>query len=324
MEKFRTPVILALLIAIIAGGAVFVLRQTPATYPIEIILPPPSPAIEVYVSGEVQNPGIHILNVGARVAEAIEAAGGFGPDADRDAINLARKLRDGAQIHVLRIGEAPQRVNINTADAWLLRFLPGIGAVLSERIIEHRTEHGPFESIDELKMVEGIRTATFEKLKDKITVHCGAVFVLRQTPATYSIEITVPPPPQEIEVHVSGEVQNPGIYVLNEGARVSEAIEAAGGFGPDADRDAINLARKLRDGAQVHVRKIGEAPQRVNINTADAWLLDALPGIGEVLSARIIEHRSEHGPFESIDELKMVRGIRQETFERIRDKITVH
>jgi len=324
MRKFRTPIILALLIAIIAGGAVFVLRQTPASYPIEITVPPPPQEIEVHVSGEVQNPGIHILSGGARVSEAVEAAGGFGPNADRDAINLARKLRDGAQIHVRRIGEAPQRVNINTADAWLLRFLPGIGDVLSERIIEHRTKYGPFESIYELEMVRGVRQETFEKLRDKITVHCGAVFVLRQTPASYPIEITVPPPPQEIEVHVSGEVQNPGIYVLSGGARVSEAIEAAGGFGSNADRDAINLARKLRDGAQVHVRKIGEAPQRVNINTADAWLLNALPGIGEVLSERIIEHRTEHGPFESIYELKEVRGIRQETFEKLRDKITVH
>ncbi|MCL0097294.1 ComEA family DNA-binding protein [Dehalococcoidia bacterium] len=172
MKKLGTAIILVLLVAILAGGVVFFIRQTSApTYPIEIMLPPPSPEIEVYVSGEVQNPGIYVLNEGARVSEAVEAAGGFTSNADGDAINLARRLRDGAHIHVRKIGEAPQRININTADAWLLRALPGIGEVLSERIIEYRTEHGPFESIDELKKVRGIRESTFERLRDKITVH---------------------------------------------------------------------------------------------------------------------------------------------------------
>ncbi|MCL0092127.1 ComEA family DNA-binding protein [Dehalococcoidia bacterium] len=171
MGKFRSSIILALLIATLAGGVVFFIRQTPVTYPIEITLPPPPQEIKVYVSGEVQNPGIYVLNKAARVSDAIEAAGGFTSNADGDAINLARRLRDGAHIHVRKIGETPQRININTADAWLLRALPGIGEVLSERIIEYRTEHGPFESIDELKKVRGIRESTFERLKGKITVH---------------------------------------------------------------------------------------------------------------------------------------------------------
>ena len=172
MKKLGTAIILVLVATILAGGVVFFLRQTSApTYPIEIMLPPPSPEIEVYVSGEVQNPGIYVLNAGARVSDAIEAAGGFTPQADGDAINLARKLRDGAQVHVRKIGEAPQRVNINTADAWLLEALPGIGEVLAARIIEHRTEHGPFESIEELKEVQGIRPAIYHKVRDKITVH---------------------------------------------------------------------------------------------------------------------------------------------------------
>ncbi|MBT9163708.1 MAG: ComE operon protein 1 [Chloroflexi bacterium] len=68
-------------------------------------------------------------------------------------------------------GEAPQRININTADAWLLQALPGIGEVWAERIIKYRTEHGPFESIEDLKKVPDFRDSTFEKLKDKITVH---------------------------------------------------------------------------------------------------------------------------------------------------------
>ena len=171
MEKLRTPIILALLIAILAGGVVFFLRQNTASYPIEITLPPLSEEIEIHVSGEVQNPGIYTLNEGARVADAIGAAGGFAPDADQSAINLARNLRDGAQVHVPKTGESSQRININTADVWLLDALPGIGETLAERIIEYRIQNGPFESIDDLQKVKGISTSTFEKIKDKITVH---------------------------------------------------------------------------------------------------------------------------------------------------------
>lgn len=171
MKNLGTAIILMLLVAIIAGGVLFSIRQASApTYPIEIILPPPSLKIEVYVRGEVKNPGIHVLKAGGRASDAIAAAGGFTPQADRDAINPARRLRDGAQVHVRNIDEAPQRININTADAWLLDALPGIGDILAARIIEHRTEHGPFTSIEELKEVRGIRTETFDRLTDKIEV----------------------------------------------------------------------------------------------------------------------------------------------------------
>jgi competence protein ComEA len=62
----------------------------------------------------------------------------------------------------------------------------------------------------------------------------------------------------------------------------------------------------------------------VNINTAEAWLLEALPGIGEVLARRIIDYRDENGPFLRIEDLKMVEGIGASTFDRLKDKITVH
>ena len=91
-------------------------------------------------------------------------------------------------------------------------------------------------------------------------------------------------------MHVSGAVATPGLYVLGEGARVVDAIAAAGGFAPGADEAAVNLARPLSDGEQLHVPAAGEAaaPQgaaavgdgRVNLNTADAAQLDTLPRIG--------------------------------------------
>ncbi|MBE0481779.1 MAG: ComEA family DNA-binding protein, partial [Dehalococcoidia bacterium] len=85
-------------------------------------------------------------------------------------VNLVAAVRDGQVVHIPGAGEVPQRVNINTAEAWLLKALPGIGDTLAGRIIAYRAENGPFQEIHDLKNVEGIGTATFEKLKDLITV----------------------------------------------------------------------------------------------------------------------------------------------------------
>lgn len=159
-----------LLLVILIGGIVLLLRQNTSDCPIEIMLPTPSCAIEVHVAGAVQNPGVHVLSEGARAVDALNIAGGFAPDADQSSINLSRVLRDGAQIYVPRFGESAQRININTADAWLLDALPGIGETLASRIIEYRTHNGPFGSVDDLKKVKGISDATYTKLSDKITV----------------------------------------------------------------------------------------------------------------------------------------------------------
>jgi len=112
--------------------------------------------------------------------------------------------------------------------------------------------------------------------------------------------------------------------VLEQGALISDAIDAAGGFTPDADRSAVNLAATLRDGDQVHIYKLGDMPQKIDINTAEVWLLESLPGIGETLAQRIVDYRIAHGYFQSIDDLTEVDGIGAAVFEKIKDKITVH
>jgi len=171
MNRFRIPIVLVLLVVIIVGGVMLILRQNTSSCPVEIILPTPSEEIEVYISGEVQSPGVYLLNESARVDDAIEAAGGVTPEADHSAINLAGVLRDGEQVHIYRIGESSALININTADAWLLEALPGIGPSTAEAIIEHRIANGLFKSIDGLKEVKGIGDSTLEKIADKITVH---------------------------------------------------------------------------------------------------------------------------------------------------------
>ena len=170
LERHRTPVIALLVALIVIGGAVLLYRQCALPQSAEIVISPPSPEIHVYVEGEVVSPGVYTLQDGDRVADAIEAAGGFTADADQGAVNLASPLRDGDRVHVYRIGDVPQKINLNTAEAWLLQSLPGIGETLAQRIIDYRNENGSFQQIEALKKVEGIGAATFEKLKDNITV----------------------------------------------------------------------------------------------------------------------------------------------------------
>jgi len=170
LERHRTPVIALLLALIVIGGSVLLYRQCALPQSAEIVISPPSPEIHVYVEGEVVSPGVYTLEDGDRVVDAIEAAGGFTPDADQGTLNLAAPLRDGDHVYAYKIGDIPQKIDLNTAEAWLLQALPGIGEILAQRIIDYRNENGPFQQIEALREVEGIGPAKFEELRDKITV----------------------------------------------------------------------------------------------------------------------------------------------------------
>jgi competence protein ComEA len=133
-----------------------------------------------------------------------------------------------------------------------------------------------------------------------------------------------------VVVHVVGRVRHPGVRQLPMGSRVADAVAAAGGAAPQADLSALNLARVLVDGEQVRVPAVGEAlapapsgpggggsgggsaggtGAKVSLNTADIAGLDSLPGVGPVLAGRIIDWRTAHGRFTSVDELGEVSGI---------------
>lgn len=138
--------------------------------------------------------------------------------------------------------------------------------------------------------------------------------------------------PATLYVHLAGAVAHPGLYRLGAGARLVDGVAAAGGFTADADRGAVNLARLLTDGEQVHVPRAGEAPPAgadapddglVNLNTAETAELDTLPRIGPTLAERIIAWREDNGRFTSIEDLLAVPGIGEKMLARLRDLVTL-
>lgn len=144
------------------------------------------------------------------------------------------------------------------------------------------------------------------------------------------------PEPTILIVDVAGWVRRPGVYEFHEGDRVIDAVEAAGGARRGASLESLNLAMPLVDGTQVLVPRAAEggalgpgppggsaATGQVNINTATAAELEALPGVGEVIAQRIVDYRTANGPFGTVDELIDVSGIGEVTLEEMRDLVTV-
>ena len=151
-------------------------------------------------------------------------------------------------------------------------------------------------------------------------------------------------------VHVAGRVRRPGVYELAEGARIADALKEAGGGRPGADLDVLNLAAKLTDGQQVLVARRGApagpvaaapvtpaaggtasasspaapaATATININQADATQLEGLTGVGPAIAAKIVDYRTQNGPFKTVDDLAQVSGIGAKTLEGMRAQATL-
>lgn len=136
----------------------------------------------------------------------------------------------------------------------------------------------------------------------------------RRYPATPAVEVlpTTPAPPAA-EIYVGGEVPSPGFYPWRPGLTVEEALQAAGGANTPAGPVKILVSSPTEE----------TSPQKININTAPAWLLEALPGIGPSLSGAIITYREKYGPFRTIEDLDKVPRIGPALLEKVRELITV-
>lgn len=152
----------------------------------------------------------------------------------------------------------------------------------------------------------------------------------------------------DMVVHVAGSVKSPGTYKISPGARWQDAIESAGGLRRDADRDTVNLAKRLRDGERIYVPSLGELPTSsmaprpssegprpsqprvftpsgpINLNTATQAELESVPGIGPTMATRILQLRVQAGGFQSVEQLADVKGIGEKTLNKLRPYFTVN
>lgn len=138
--------------------------------------------------------------------------------------------------------------------------------------------------------------------------------------------------PQKICIYICGQVKNPGVYQLEEGSRVYQVIEAAGGFTKDASLYAVNQAEKIEDGQQIYVPSFQEQEDsssgnvkdgRIDINLATLEELMTLPGIGQSKAESIIQYREENGKFKKPEDLMKIEGIKSGVFNKIKDKIVI-
>ena len=179
-----------LVLGLLVAGIILLVISPSRGEPVRLPAAPTKAPIAVDVSGAVHNPGVYFLDQGSRVEDAITAAGGFLPDAFTESINLAAPLSDGSKVLVplhqdpansaeINQGIASDNpsaqtvfpININTASKETLMQLPGIGEVKAQAIIDFRNQNGPFTSLEQIQEVSGIGPATFEKLKDLITIY---------------------------------------------------------------------------------------------------------------------------------------------------------
>lgn len=141
--------------------------------------------------------------------------------------------------------------------------------------------------------------------------------------------------PEKIYVDVSGQVKNPGVYQVEEGSRIFEVIDKAGGLLSSAQTDQVNQAETVIDGQKIVIPKEGEDAEPypgaspgssgglININTADSAALQELSGVGPATAEKIIDYRNRNGKFHQKEDLKNVSGIGEKTFEKLQDKITI-
>lgn len=182
-------------------------------------------------------------------------------------------------------------------------------------------------------------------------ISCGGVFYNQFASHEKADEITTTniaehmPVNDEVTVYVSGEVNSPGVITLDNNCRIKDAIIACGDFTPLADKNSINLAQKVTDGMQIKVSALSQNQNdktadnailnegtnnkstqnttMVNINTASKEELDTLPGVGPATADKIIEYRETNGQFNSIEDIKNVRGIGEAKFSKMQSRIQI-
>ena len=185
MKLISQIVLVVAAVAAVAGAVLVIVKLPPKQDGFDIALPSATPSPEskprVYISGAVRFPGVYSVHDGDRLAQVVEAAGGAVPDADLDVVNLAARVKDEDHWHIPRLGDSIQarvtqgsgtstKIDVNSADAELLKSLPGIGDVKAQSIVDYRETNGPFSSVEGLLDIHGIGPATLDAIRDLVEV----------------------------------------------------------------------------------------------------------------------------------------------------------
>lgn len=163
-----------------------------------------------------------------------------------------------------------------------------------------------------------------------LVLAASGLLLIARRPAP-PIRIIEAPATSELVIQMDGAVIRPGVYRLPPGARLSDALAAAGGMRADADPGGMNRARRLRDGERVTVASAGgeagpgaaAADGFLDLNSATAAQLETLPGIGPVLARRIVEHRTSRGGFQRLDDLLQVKGVGPRLLDGLRARVVI-
>jgi competence protein ComEA len=273
------------------------------------------------------------------------------PDADVDIVDveLTAPPKNGAPptdpepdlLADTRAGPAGQLVE---------RWLPGGNRTVDGVRSLVRRHRGPVLAVVGIALVAAI-VAGVAMASSRPETEAAPALPAAVSAMANSSSVPASPANTHIVISVVGKVANPGLVTLADGARVADAVQAAGGVLPGTDVTALNLARKLADGEQIYVgipvppgaadptvpadadsatapasksKKGKAAPgQKVDLNTASTNDLETLPGVGDATAQRIVTWRSQHGSFNSIDQLRNVGGIGEGKFAKIKDLVTV-
>lgn len=243
---------------------------------------------------------------------------------------------DADDEHIEGLAASARRIS----GAVRVRIGVGAGVVLLIAALAVAVAISAFAPRGDTRTVTAITAATGAPGSSSVPV--GTEATGRGSPAAAATAV-----PVRLFVHVLGAVRNPGLFQVHAGARVVDAVAAAGGFADDANQGGVNLARTIADGEQIVVPRVGEdlppppaggaaggavgaaggggggvtATAPVNINTATTAELETLPRIGPAMAQRIVDWRTANGRFTSIDDLLSVTGIGQKTLDGFKDLV---
>jgi len=282
----------------------------------------------VDIKGAVQYPEVYMVPANARINDVIEMAGGLLSTADLTEVNLAKMVYDQMIINIpasqtpplVQVGQKIVCVDIKGEVKY-----PGVYEVPSTfRIYDVIMRAGGLTSDADDSMLNMSQTVTDQMI---ITIDSLPIVPVDATPTT-----------NNVYVQILGAVVKPGLYYVDSQLLIKDVINLAGGIKADADLSKLDLNQGIVNQMKITIPVIGSSnpvddeeddeidvpvDDRININSATLEMLDTLPGIGYVLAQRIIDYRAEFGPFETIEDIMNVSGIKESVYEQIKNSIKV-